>query len=145
MWKQLPFVTFSCLYSSADIQLQLIFIGLSHYSRTKIFDLSLAKNSTNFGLFSKNFQFSFQVGWWLCGTVDGWKQVKILHRSNPRSNFSTKCLGYNNEKSTFSRVTCCRQKRADMCDLSTCYFISGTDGKDIEVRPRKIFLIKCND
>ena len=43
------------------IFLQLIFIDLFYYSLNKNFDLRLAKKSTNFGLFFKNFQFSFQV------------------------------------------------------------------------------------
>ena len=58
----------------------------------------------------------------------------MLYRLNPRSNFSTKYLGHNNENSPFLRVTCCKQKRADINNLSTCYFILGTDGKDMETK-----------
>ena len=32
------------------------------------------------------------------------------------------------------QTSACKQKRADMCDLSTCYFILSTDGEDMETK-----------
>ena len=105
----------------------------------KNFNLSLAEKSSNFGLFWKVCSFFFQVGWWLRSTVYGWKQVNILYRSNPKSDFSTKRLGDNNENSPFLRVTCCNKPKVSFWgnlkrDLLTCHFILGTDGKDMETK-----------
>ena len=56
-----------------------------------------------------------------------------------------KCLGYNNENIPFVRVTFCnkpkvsfwknlKHKESGICDLLTCYFIFGTDRKDMETK-----------
>ena len=69
----------------------------------------------------------------------------MLYSLDPGPDFSTKGLGHNNENIPFLRVTRCnkskmsfwgnlKQKKSDMCNLLTCYFILSTDGKDMEIK-----------